>query len=541
MNINKGTLAKEVSGVLQYVYPRTSADMVNYDDNQNVKQKIQSIDTALSNIIRFSNMQEMLDNSSDLHDGSLVFTKGYYSENDGGAAKYHISGGGSDSVDGVNVIQISDTLVAKLIDANSNVLCYGIVKDGIVDVDKLNAFFVVNTRAFFPPGLYTVSKPITIPNYRTLEGVFSSYPNINLNEAGKDSFLPKSNTILNFDYNIIDEGSAAITTGTNCTVKNIIIKSNAYEQIEDRSLLLDGANQPIFTVTITKSIHGIKLNQYSSLCENVFCYGFGGTGYYLGTYSRAIHCHVAKCKTGFGAYGQDITMNDLKIVGCTYGIFTQNPSYLLRCSHVRGDSLAQFGLILMGQSGYFIDINMDGCYKCGIKIVGNGNIVKDFNTRSGFKYAGVTDPIQISSDDVDCFSKVFINGNRNHVELPMSIPNLSDTSTLVYGNASNVALESGSTGNEIVFTTIPIDYPILKNLTRYVYCVSGNAPGTNIKTPGDSLYHPSYDNDILATYVNGVMYGKRYVQPASAHNGFMYFDENDILWVYYNNAWHQLN
>jgi hypothetical protein len=43
-SVNKATLAKEVDGVVEYIYPKTTADMVEYSDTQTVEDKLKSID-----------------------------------------------------------------------------------------------------------------------------------------------------------------------------------------------------------------------------------------------------------------------------------------------------------------------------------------------------------------------------------------------------------------------------------------------------------------------------------------------------------------
>lgn len=43
----KATLAKEVDGVVQYIYPKTTADMVEYDSNYNVDEKIANIESEI--------------------------------------------------------------------------------------------------------------------------------------------------------------------------------------------------------------------------------------------------------------------------------------------------------------------------------------------------------------------------------------------------------------------------------------------------------------------------------------------------------------
>ena len=40
MAINKATLAKEIDGVIEYIYPKTSGDIVVYDDTRSVSAMI---------------------------------------------------------------------------------------------------------------------------------------------------------------------------------------------------------------------------------------------------------------------------------------------------------------------------------------------------------------------------------------------------------------------------------------------------------------------------------------------------------------------
>ena len=42
--INRATLARQVNGEIEYIYPKTEAELVEYESGQNVKQKIESID-----------------------------------------------------------------------------------------------------------------------------------------------------------------------------------------------------------------------------------------------------------------------------------------------------------------------------------------------------------------------------------------------------------------------------------------------------------------------------------------------------------------
>lgn len=53
-SVNKGILAKQVNGVLEYIYPKTSADIVEYDSNsptKSVKKKIEEVEEVVHGLI----------------------------------------------------------------------------------------------------------------------------------------------------------------------------------------------------------------------------------------------------------------------------------------------------------------------------------------------------------------------------------------------------------------------------------------------------------------------------------------------------------
>lgn len=61
MAINKGTLAKEVNGIVEYIYPKTASDIVEYTPAQSVKEKLDSLDASTSNLS--TNINNKLDRS----------------------------------------------------------------------------------------------------------------------------------------------------------------------------------------------------------------------------------------------------------------------------------------------------------------------------------------------------------------------------------------------------------------------------------------------------------------------------------------------
>lgn len=50
MAIIYATLAKEVDGVVEYIYPKTTADVVEYDKSDSVKSKIEKIDINITEV-----------------------------------------------------------------------------------------------------------------------------------------------------------------------------------------------------------------------------------------------------------------------------------------------------------------------------------------------------------------------------------------------------------------------------------------------------------------------------------------------------------
>jgi hypothetical protein len=53
MSVTRGTLAKNIDGIVQYIYPKTEADLVEFDTNISVKDKIKSMDKIIEGINSF--------------------------------------------------------------------------------------------------------------------------------------------------------------------------------------------------------------------------------------------------------------------------------------------------------------------------------------------------------------------------------------------------------------------------------------------------------------------------------------------------------
>ena len=492
----------------------------------------------------YNSVSEMLEDSL-LRPGMTAVTLGYYKLDDGGGSFYKIrEKADSDIEDGGKTHFLENENVAENIQDDGNILKYGIVKDNVLDAKKLASFYSKNKSGYLPKGEYTLLEKITIPPYCSLKGDFSVYPNINLYTGKEDiqNFFPKANTVLFIDSARLPEDESAITVSTNSHIENIVMHSNSYEQTEDRSLLSDGKKQSIFSVKNTKKINGIKIDKWSATCDHVFVSGFGGAGIVINTYSRVFDPNVQKCGYGVQVIGQDVQLDRLKAVECGIALYVNAYCYLLQCNSLRADGIAQYGIYTKGWSGHYHDINIDGCYKAGLLIEGESNVVDYFTSRCGFEYAGITDASQIAKEDWSCYSKVAINGNKNTVTLVASIPNLTDTDSPIYGTASQVSIQSGSTLNKINLAGSLTNAPIIKNLSKYVYVHGGNAPATTIINGSNTIYFSSFDNNIESSWIDGVHYGIWWSSqfPTEDKNGTFIYKDDDSVYMYFKGKWNKI-
>lgn len=492
----------------------------------------------------YNSISEMVKDSS-LRPGMTAVTLGYYKLDDGGGSFYKIrEKEDSDTEDGGRIHFLENGKVAENIQDDGNILKYGVVKDTILYAEKLASFYRKNKSGYLPKGKYILSGKIAIPAYCSLKGDFSVYPNMNLYTGKEDTkeFFPEANTVVSIDSSKLSVDENAITISTNGHIENIILYSDSYDQTEDRSLLANGKKQAIFSVTNSKKINGIKIDKWSATCDHVFVSGFGGAGIVIDTYSRVFDPNVQKCGYGIQVIGQDVQLDRLKAIECGIALYVNAYCYLLQCNSLRADSIAQYGIYTKGWGGYYHDINIDGCYKAGMLIKGESNVVDYFTSRCGFEYAGITDASQIAKEDWSCYSKVAINGNKNTVTLVASIPNLTDTDSPIYGTASQVSIQSGSTLNKINLAGGITNAPIIKNLSKYVYVHGGNAPATTIINRANTVYFSSFDNNIDSSWIDGVHYGiwQSSEFPEEDKNGNFIYKNDNSVYMYFKGKWNKI-
>lgn len=115
ITVNHATLARQVDGEIQYIYPKTTAELVEYDSSQSVKDKIDSI-AAGGNVNVENKVDKPLDNDGNAYNG----TEGQVLETNGDGttswkSRARVYVGSGDMPDGYDV-QIDPTATAIEID-----------------------------------------------------------------------------------------------------------------------------------------------------------------------------------------------------------------------------------------------------------------------------------------------------------------------------------------------------------------------------------------------------------------------------------------
>lgn len=160
----------------------------NYFDNLDVQEEINN---KLEDMVEDGTLQEIIADylnskavfgfdtvadmklATNLIDGSYAETLGFYSRNDGGSALYKIrTKGESETANEMNIIEISDTLVAELVvDGRINVQQLGAKTDNSADTsDMFNLAVSMELPIVIPSGEYKLDSKITISGEQDIYG-----------------------------------------------------------------------------------------------------------------------------------------------------------------------------------------------------------------------------------------------------------------------------------------------------------------------------------------------------------------------------------
>lgn len=119
----------------------------------------------LAGVLAFNNVNDMK-NATNLVNGSIVKTLGFYSYNDGGGAFYKIRTiTNQDNINNIDIFAItnSNNLIAELIHDNEiNVLQIGCKNDNSTDISTIINYITEKANLYFPSGFYKVNNPLII-------------------------------------------------------------------------------------------------------------------------------------------------------------------------------------------------------------------------------------------------------------------------------------------------------------------------------------------------------------------------------------------
>lgn len=253
----------------------------------------------------FDSVDEMK-NSTELYDGVLCITSGFYSPNDNGGALYHVNT--TDTANEMDVIQCSESLVATLVLGNEvNVLQLGAKNDDSSDASTiLNRAIELadnNKSVYIPAGYYMVNSQITVDKRVSIHGEYST------------SFNPVDNgTQLNVGS--IEDDTLFLVTVGGCSISHLRIYGNDIS---------------VPNCTAIKLQYSIGIDQSSRFhCEYVRC-NYVNRFFYANDdslFTRLVQCLAYGCNVGYHIEAPTETnAQQCFAASCTTGWKLKNQSY----------------------------------------------------------------------------------------------------------------------------------------------------------------------------------------------------------------------
>ena len=384
-NVNDLLSIKELYSKLEELQEKTT--QIKYIDNALVKKlkkeynnlkKIildENIQVKLSNDIKtinsqketkaniFNNLDE-LKKSELLKDGDSVLTLGYYKLNDGGNASYKIRlKTDNDVIDNCFLYELKNNLVAEIIINNCelNIKQFGCLGDGKFDnttilqniFDKADTNFVV----YVPIGVYLISKGLVVKSKITIKGeskhIYDYHANNIDGKYGLSTFKVKSDVS---DITLI----SPIEDDIRFTISNMSFYSDSFKLIHNNTTNIGLKYIPNVK---TKNVNAIKfgLNAHFSRCENVFVWGFSGTGITFGGDSLNDNIVIQHCGLGFNS-PTDTSITNIRSQFCENGAKITGTTM----NNVRIEEISKFGLILGQQNSFVNNTIIDQCGYAGV-------------------------------------------------------------------------------------------------------------------------------------------------------------------------------
>lgn len=313
----------------------------------------------INGLLTFNTVSDML-NSSNLINGSVATTNGYYSINDEGSARYIIRNiTNDDIINNLTILKLtnSDTLIAELIKTNEiNVKQFGAKGDGIQD--DTNAFKLAlstpNTTVIIPNGKYLISDTIILPN--------------NIEIIGNNATIINNNNKILFYINMKNKISGLSFELKNYTTNVFEISFRTLNKlIEDfennLNILIDNIKFNFNNSPSTNSGICFLIEADSTINENIYQYpGFWGIfisnvfveGYFLAVIKQyqnqtqknwinsCFYTNFNITKTGIYGFLGTKSENDLNNINYSDGDFISFDNWQMQASKSRTKNMFFF-------------------------------------------------------------------------------------------------------------------------------------------------------------------------------------------------------
>lgn len=321
----------------------------------------------LAGVLAFNNVNDMK-NATNLVNGSIVKTLGFYSYNDGGGAFYKIRTlTNQDDINNIDIFAITNSsdLIAELIhDKEINVLQIGCKNDNSTDISTIINYITEKADLFFPAGFYKVDNPLIIKS-----NIRSNFFNRDVAYDIKKDCVLISNikNKLNGENNPTQCVLNISNVNYGFEMKNINIKCNSNENgIYGYYPETNRINIKNVSVINVHNAHGIFINSENWISrlvylDNIFIYG---------TNEEYANSTGIKILTS-----GDNRINNLEIMGCQVGFYTNTlafgSNWHIWCGPLQGHDENEWWSGTRGitiDEGVFDNIYLDSCF---VSIVGN--------------------------------------------------------------------------------------------------------------------------------------------------------------------------
>ena len=289
-----------------------------------------------------------------------------------------------------------------------NVVSLGVDNSGQIDVADMLQDIIDNVRdhatIYFPTGEYLISKGLIVKKPITIKG----------NSRHINDIPPYGASIIK-----IKEGVSNITAlstennGLRWSVDGITFYSTSFTLNHVEGVEVGLKYTPNI---VNENVNGLRMgvdSHYSS-CNNVFAWGFSGTGIHLG--GDSLNKNICACHCGLGIVLEtDASLDIFRSQFCDYGFEAKIGTTV---TNGRVEEISKFGVTFNDAIGGLMrNVIIDQCGYSGIRLKGivtEINVEVDIVRCCSYYYGLTTDQI-LSSENIknEAIAKIYIDENAS--------------------------------------------------------------------------------------------------------------------------------